>query len=105
MSILVFCYFHTLKDDSFQMLYLQFYFPCKTTTKFNHFIIKSKDKVKIGHPIYLLRESQNKNVESDLSHILSELCGDIDFLIVNHLQSGPGFISIATGPEILSYGT
>jgi hypothetical protein len=85
---------------------LNFYFPCKAKVEFNHYIIRSDNKVKIGRHIasVFLGSGTAERAHTDLSNILSAIVTDVDFLIINHLQAGPGFIRIATGPATLAYG-
>lgn len=99
-----------LNDDLFRgpssASNLNFYFPCQTKIEFDHYIIKSDNKVKIGRHIssVFLGYGTAKSVNTDLSNILNAIATEVDFLIINHLQAGPGFIRIATGPASLAYG-
>jgi len=84
---------------------LKFYFPCKTTTEFNHYILKFGNKVKMGNYIYSSKDRHiSTNTDSDLSKILVEISANIDFLVINHIQVGHGYILITTGPASLAYG-
>ena len=84
---------------------LQFYFPCHRASALNHNIVKSSHEIEIGHGIYPFRDhSKIKSTNAELKTILSGMCADIDFLIINSMQSGPGFVLIETGPSSLAYG-
>ncbi|MEE9910188.1 MAG: hypothetical protein K4571_00560 [Deltaproteobacteria bacterium] len=84
---------------------LHFYFPCHVTSEINHNVIKYDSKIEIGHGLYpLSHRSKIKAADAELKKILSEMCADIDLLIINSLQAGRGFILIETGPSSLAYG-
>lgn len=82
-----------------------YYFPCKSPPTINHNIVKLGNKVEIGHGIYVSRDrGAIRNTDTDIKKIISEMCADIDFLVINDLRSGPGFVYIAAGPSSLTYG-
>lgn len=84
---------------------LRFYFPCSTPGILNHYIIKYGTNFKAGlNQLWRGNGACLTLSESEFYHILFNICADIDFLAINHLSSGPGYICIATGPLGLLYG-
>jgi hypothetical protein len=84
---------------------LKYYFPCRTASEFNHNIVKSGHEIEIEHGLYPFRDhSKIKNTNSELNNIVSKMCADVDFLVINNLQAGQGFILVETGPSSLAYG-
>lgn len=83
---------------------IRFYFPCSTPGLFNHYIMKFGTNFKFD-----LNRIRRENIfltisESELHRIFFNICSDIEFLAINRLASGTGFICIETGPKSLLYG-
>jgi hypothetical protein len=98
-------YFYIPQHDYFSSFgNLSFYFPGTTPDILDHYIIKSNNRLKVGAYYLLGNDRMNLDINERIPKLFSDICNDIEFLTINRIYSGPGYIYIQAGPPTLSYG-